>query len=100
MPQTLIQTSTDRPDTQWVHHTTAVISVHELLTSPDPESVDASNTQEETTDRGWHNTSHSITEGSHRPCNLSQQVSDLQILPQDNNRLLQQNTTLVKKYHN
>ena len=40
----------DGPDT-WVHNTTAVVSVHELLTSPDPEPVHASNTQEETADR-------------------------------------------------
>ena len=36
----------DGPDTQWVHHTTAVVSVHELFTSPEPESIDASNTLE------------------------------------------------------
>ena len=41
----------DGPDTQWVCNTTAVVSVHELLTSPDPEPVQSSNTQEETTDR-------------------------------------------------
>ena len=34
------------PDTQWAHHTTAVVSVHELFTSPKQESNDASNTQE------------------------------------------------------
>ena len=39
------------PDTQEAHHTTAVVSVHELFTSPEPESIDASNTQEQTTDR-------------------------------------------------
>ena len=27
----------DGPDTQWVHNTTPVISVHELFTSPDPD---------------------------------------------------------------
>ena len=26
----------NRPDTQWVHHTTVVVSVHELFTSSDP----------------------------------------------------------------
>ena len=31
----------DRPDTQWVHHNTTVVSVHELFTSPKPESIDA-----------------------------------------------------------
>ena len=60
----------DRPDTQWVHHTTMVASVHELLTSPDPESVDASNTQEEIADRDQLNTSHPSSEDSHRPHNL------------------------------
>ena len=38
-------------DTQRVHHNTAVVSVHVLFTSPKPESINASNTQEETTDR-------------------------------------------------
>ena len=64
------------PDTQWAHHTTVVVSVHELLTSPDPESVDASNTQEEITDRDQFDTRHSTSEDPHRPCNLPQQVSD------------------------
>ena len=36
----------DGPDTQWVHHTTAVISVHELFTSPEPKSTNATNTQQ------------------------------------------------------
>ena len=49
----------DRPDTQWAHHTTAVVSVHELFISPEPESVDATNTQEETTDRDQLYTRHS-----------------------------------------
>ena len=40
----------DGPDTQQVHHTIAVVSVHELFTSPEQESINASNTQE-TTDR-------------------------------------------------
>ena len=92
----------DGPDTQWSHHTTVVVSVYELLTSPDPESVDASNTQEDITDRDWHNTSHSITEDSHRPCNLPQQVSDH--LPADTPTGQQQavstETALSKKYHN
>ena len=65
----------DRPDTQWAHHTIVVVSVHELLTSPDPESVDASNTQEEITDRDQFDT-HSTSEDPHRPHNLPQQVTD------------------------
>ena len=49
----------DGPDTQWAHHTTAVVSIHELFTSPEPESIDASNAQEETTDRDQLDTRHS-----------------------------------------
>ena len=41
----------DGPYTQWAHNTTAVVSVHELLASPDPEPVHASNRQEEIADR-------------------------------------------------
>ena len=52
----------DGPDIQWVHHTTVVVSVHELLTSPDSESIDASNTQEEIVDRDWCDTSHPTTQ--------------------------------------
>ena len=65
----------DGPDIQWVLHTTAVVLVYELLTSPDSESVDASN-PEETADRGQLNTRHPIAEDTHRSCNLPQQVSD------------------------
>ena len=36
----------DGPDTQWAHHTTVVVLIHELFTSPKPESADATNTQE------------------------------------------------------
>ena len=66
----------DRPDTQWVHHTTVVVSVHELFTSPEPESIDASNTQEETTDRDQLNTRHSNSKEPHMPHNFSQHISD------------------------
>ena len=64
----------NRTDTQWAHHNTAVVSVHELFTSPEPESIDASNTQEETTDRDQLDTRHSNSEDPHRPCNFPQQV--------------------------
>ena len=72
----------DRPDTQQVHYTTAVVSNHELFTSPEPESVNATNTQEETTYRDQLDTGHSNSEDTHRPCNLSQQISDHS--PEDN----------------
>ena len=93
----------DGPDTQWVHHTTVVVSVHELLTSPDPESVDASNTQEEVTDRDQFDTRHSTAEDPNRSHNLPQQISDYSledILPQNNNRSPQQNTMFLMKSHN
>ena len=66
----------DGPDTQWVHHTTVVVSIHELFTLSEPESIDASNTQEETTDRDQLDTRHSNSEDPHRPRNFSQQISD------------------------
>ena len=93
----------DGPDTQWVHHTTVVVSVHELLTSPDPESVDASNTQEEVADRDQFDTRHSTAEDPNRSHNLPQQISDYSledILPQNNNRSPQQNTMFLMKSHN
>ena len=70
------------PDTQWVHHTAAIVSVHELFTSTEPESLDASNTQDKTADRDQLDTKHSSSEDSHRPCNFPKQISDH--LPEDN----------------
>ena len=66
----------NEPDTQWAHHTTVIVSVQELFTSPEPESVDASNTQEETTDRDQLDTRHSNSKDPHRLCNFSQQIPD------------------------
>ena len=83
----------DGPDTQWAHDTTVVVSVHELLTSPDPESIDAPNTQEEIADRDWLDTSHPTPEDSHRPHNFfpPPQVSDHS--PADTSTGSQQATT-------
>ena len=72
----------DGPDTQPAHHTTAVVSIHELFTSPQPESADASNTQEETTDRDQPDSTHYNSEDPYRSHNFSQQISDH--LPEDN----------------
>ena len=66
----------DGPNTQWAHHTTVVVSVHEIFTSPEPEFVDASNTHEETTDREKLDTRHSNSEDPHRSHNSPQQISD------------------------
>ena len=59
----------DGPNPQRVHHNTAVVSVQGLLTSPEPESIDATNTQEEAADSDQFNAGHSNSEESHRPGN-------------------------------
>ena len=59
-----------------------VVSVHELFTSPEPESINASNRQEETTDKDQLDTRHSNSEDPHRPHNFPQQVLDHS--PEDN----------------
>ena len=61
----------NRPDPQRAHHNTVVVSVQELFTSPEPESIDATNTQEEAADSDQFNTGHSNSEDSHRPGNSS-----------------------------
>ena len=77
-----------RLDTQWAHHTTAVVSVCELFTSHEPESTNASNTQEESTDRDQLDSRHSNSEDPQRPHNFSKQVSDH--LPEDDSTGQQQ----------
>ena len=59
----------DEPDPQRVHHNTVIISVQELFTSPKPESINATNTQEEAADNDQFNTGHSNSEDFHRPGN-------------------------------
>ena len=57
----------DAPNPQRMHHNTAVVSVQELFSSPEPESINATSTKEETTDSDQFNTGHSNSEDSHRP---------------------------------
>ena len=57
----------DGPNPQRVHHNTVVVSVQDLSTSPEPESIDATSTQEEAADSAQFNTGHSNLEDSHRP---------------------------------
>ena len=92
----------NKPDTKQAHHTTTVVSVDELFTSPEPESTDASNTHEKTTDRDQLDARHSNSEGPHRPHNVPKkfQTIHLKIISQDNNRLPQQTTTFSMKFHN
>ena len=59
-----------------MHHNTAVVSVHELFTPPEPEPIDSSDAQEGTTDRDQFDTGPSNSEDSHRPGNFPQQISD------------------------
>ena len=66
----------DRPDPQRVHHNTVVVSFQELFTSAEPESIDATKTQEEAADSNQFNTEHSNSEDSHRPGNSPQHISD------------------------
>ena len=57
-----------------MHCTTVIVTVHDLFTSPEPESIDASNTQEETI--GTSDTRHFNSEDPHRLHNFPQQISD------------------------
>ena len=66
----------DGPNPQRVHYNTVVVSVQELFTSPDPESIDATNIQEEAADSDHFNTGHSNLEDSHRPGNSPQEIPD------------------------
>ena len=66
----------DRPNPQRVHHNTVVVSVQELFTSSEPESIDATSTQEEAADSDQFNTGHSNLEDSDRPCNSPKQIPD------------------------
>ena len=77
----------DGPNPQRAHHNTAVVSVQELFTSPEPESIDARSTQEKTTDSDQFNTGHSNSEDPHRPGSFRQQISNH---PSDNSFTEQQ----------
>ena len=66
----------DRPNPQKAHLNTAVVSVQGLFTSPQPESIDATSTQEEAADSDQFNTGHSNSEDSHRPGNSPKQIPD------------------------
>ena len=68
----LVDPDIDGPEMQWAHNT-AVVSVHDLFNSPEPDQVDASNTQEESIDQDQHNTTHSNPEDTYRPHNPSPQ---------------------------
>ena len=75
-----------------MHHNTLVVLVQELFTSPEPESIDATNTQKEAADSDQFNTGHSNLEDSHKPGNSPQQISDH---PSDDNFTGQQQDTSI-----
>ena len=80
----------DGPNPQRVHHNTVVVSVQELFTSPEPEFIDATSTQEKAADSDQLNTGHSNLEDSHRPGNSPppnkfQTICQMTVLP-DHNR--------------
>ena len=62
-----------------------------LAPTTEPESINASNTQEETIDRDQLDTRHSNSEDLHRPHHFPQQVSDHS--PEDNSTGQQQVTS-------
>ena len=66
----------DGPNPKRAHHNTAVVSVQELFTSPEPESIDATSTQEKAADSDQFNTGHSNSEDSHLPDSSPQQISN------------------------
>ena len=80
----------DGPNPQRVHHNTAVVSVQELFTSPEPESINATSTQEEAADSDQFNTGHSNLEDFHRPGssppphNKFQTIHQMTVLPSKN----------------
>ena len=67
---------TDGPDSQRVNINTAVVSVQELFTSPEPEYINASNTQEEDTDRDQSHAELPNSEDPHRSGDFPLQVVD------------------------
>ena len=85
----------DGANPQRVHHNTVVVSVQKLFTSPEPESINATNTQEEAADSDQFNTKHSNLEDAHRPGNSPQQISDH---PSKNNFTRKQQ--LTSTHHN
>ena len=64
----------DRPNIPRVHNNTAVVSVQEQMTSPEPELSDATDFQEETTDRDPPDTTYNNLEESHGYDNFPQHV--------------------------
>ena len=57
-----------------MHNNTVVVSDQELFTLPEPESINATSTQEEATDSDQFNTGQSNSEDFHRSGSFPQQI--------------------------
>ena len=75
-----------------MNHNTVEVSVQEPNTSPKPESIDATNTKEETADSDQFITGHSNSDDSYRPGNSLQQISHH---PSEDNFARQQQVTSI-----
>ena len=89
----------DGPNIPRAHNNTAVVSVQDQLTSPEPELSDATNFQEKNTDRNPLNATCDNSEESHGHDIISQYISNhtQYIIPRDNTRTLQDTTSIQKK---
>ena len=99
----------DKPNPQRAHNNTVVVSGQELFTSPEPEFIDATNTQEEASDSDQFNTGHLILKDSHRPGNSSQKIphhlsdhtfSEQQQTPSIHNSILDEIPPLEEDWEN
>ena len=109
----------DRPNPLRTHNNAAVVSVQEHLTSPEPEVSDATNFQEEDTDRDPPDATYNNSEESHGCDNLPQDIQnhtteqsqitleyniDPEEIPQleedwDNGQFADTDTNLINRYN-
>ena len=66
----------DRPNSPRAHNNTAIVSVQEQLTSPEPEISDATDFQEEDTHRDLPDTTYNNLEESHGYDNFPQHIEN------------------------
>ena len=87
----------DRPNIPRAHNNTAVVPVQEWLTSPKPETSDATNFQEENTDRDQSNT---IYNNSEESMGMTISPSTFKIIQENSTRSLQDTVLIQKKSPN
>ena len=81
----------DGPNLPRAHNNTAVVSVQEQLTSPEPEIFDATNFQEKNTDRDPPNTTYNNSE---EPIGMTVSPSTFKIIQQNSARSLQDTASI------